>query len=87
MAAGHAIAEPGTIVELDYRWVDDDWKAAPLSWSRKQQSAGSSGSDAGDTRTDRSKTPVYQSAADEALADERSHEEQCRTCIGLPVDG
>ncbi len=84
LAAGYAISEPGDIVSLPYRWIDDDWKAKPLSWSRKAQSSGASGSDAGDTRTGRSDEPVYQTPEDAAMAAERSLDEQCRTCLGLP---
>lgn len=60
--------EPGRIVDLDLRWHDDDWKTAPLSWSRRQEDAGKSGSDAGDTRTGRSEEPQWQSPADQAAA-------------------
>lgn len=83
LTAGYAIDEPGTIVALPYRWEDDDWKASPLSWSRRAQSAGTSGADGGDTRAGRSKEPVYQSVEDEALADARSTDEHCLTCLGL----
>ncbi len=78
------MTEPGTIESLDYRWIDDDWKANPLSWSRKAQTSGSSGADAGDTRTGRSKEPVYQLPEDAAMAAERSIDEHCLTCLGLP---
>lgn len=84
LAAGYAITDPGAIVALPYRWADDDWKSNPLSWSRKAQSAGSSGSSGGDTRTGRSKEPVYQSPEDEAAAAAKTRDEQCLTCLGLP---
>ncbi|MEE9417303.1 MAG: hypothetical protein V3V01_18630 [Acidimicrobiales bacterium] len=90
LAAGYGIAppsqgSPGTIVELAYRWIDDDWKANPLSWTRASQDGGSSGTSAGDTRTGRSLEPVYQTADDEALAAKRSSDEHCLTCLGLPA--
>ncbi len=63
-----APGEPGRIVDLDLRWHDDAWKANPLSWSRAQEDAGASGSDAGDTRTSRSDQPQWQDPDDEAAA-------------------
>ena len=38
----------------------------------------------GDTRTDRSDEPQYQSEADAAAAAAVSNDDQCLTCIGLP---
>lgn len=84
LAAGHAIAEPGTIVDLDHRWQDDDWKADPLSWSRRRQDNGQTRKPAGDTRTGRSADPVYQSDADRAAADAVAWDDQCLVCVGLP---
>jgi hypothetical protein len=78
-----ALDEPGGIVDLPYRWVDDDWKADPLSWSRKRQDGGRSGKPAGDTRTDRSAEPVYQNDADRQAAAETPWEDQCLVCIGV----
>lgn len=83
LQAGYDITEPGEFVTLPYRWADDDWKANPLSWSRKAQSAGESGNDVGDTRTGRSKEPVYQMAADEELAAKLTYEEHCLSCLGI----
>ncbi|MEM8922275.1 MAG: hypothetical protein AAGD35_02160 [Actinomycetota bacterium] len=74
---------PGAIVDLPYRFVDDDWKADPLSWSRRQQNAGLSGQSAGDTRGGRTDQPVYQSDADRIAAEAFDPEEQCLTCLGI----
>lgn len=96
LAAGMALTEPG-FPELDYRYIDDDWKAEPLSWSRKQQDAlgiNAPGGDSakptkpkgGDTRTGRSAEPVWQLDEDAAAAAAVDWDEQCLVCIGLPED-
>ena len=82
LAAAASIDEPGTIIDLDYRWKDDDWKADPLGWSRRRQRAGTTAQKAGDTRTNRSDEPQYQSEDDERLADAVSWDEQCLVCLG-----
>ncbi|MFV0526996.1 MAG: hypothetical protein ACK5RL_21135 [Acidimicrobiales bacterium] len=86
ITAGLAMTEPGTIVDLPYRYVDDDWKANPLGWSRKRQDHGSSGRPSGDTRTGRSDQPQYQTEADRAAADTVPFDDQCRVCLGLAPD-
>lgn len=79
-----AMTEPGTIVDLPWRWRDDDWKTDPLSWSRRRQDSGQSGSPSGsDTRTARSDQPRYQSEADQAAAEAVSFDDQCRVCLGI----
>ena len=83
LVAGFRITEPGRIVDLPFRWIDDDWKAAPLSWTRSAQDGGTSGRDAGDTRTVRSDEPFYHNDADRSAAAERSWDEQCKVCLGL----
>ncbi len=60
--------DPGRIIDLDLRWHDNEWKENPLSWSRRQEDAGNSGGDAGDTRTGRSDQPQWQRAEDETAA-------------------
>lgn len=60
--------EAGRIADLDLQWRDNAWKQNPLSWSRKQEDAGASGSDAGDTRTGRSAEPQWQLPEDEISA-------------------
>lgn len=51
LASGVAMTEPGSIVDLDFRYIDDDWKAAPLSWSRRRQTSGETkGETRGDTK-------------------------------------
>ncbi|MDH3294926.1 MAG: hypothetical protein OER95_11475 [Acidimicrobiia bacterium] len=84
LAAGFAIAEPGGIVDLPFRWIDDDWKASPLSWTRRAQDGGSSGHNAGDTRTARSDQPYYHDEADREAAEQTPWENQSLVCLGLP---
>jgi hypothetical protein len=74
------MTEPGSVHQLDLRFVDDDWKAEPLSWSRKRQSAKGaapivrgSGDKPADSRTQ----------DDEAAAAQVDWETQCLACIGL----
>ncbi|MEZ5375768.1 MAG: hypothetical protein R2733_04590 [Acidimicrobiales bacterium] len=61
----------GSIVDSGYRWPNDDWRADPLSWSRKREDAGDAPSDrpSGDTRTERSDEPQYQNKADRLAAE------------------
>lgn len=83
LEAGAAMTEPGTIAELPFRWRDDEWKADPLSWSRRRQDSGQTSKPAGDTRTARSDEPRYQSDEDRAAAAARSHDDQCLVCLGI----
>jgi len=83
LAAAAAVSEPGTIVDLPYRYVDDDWKANPLGWSRKRQRSGASSKRSSDSRTGRSSDPQYQNDDDRAAAEAISWDDQCLTCIGL----
>ncbi len=84
LEAGLAMTAPGSIHDLEYRYVDDDWKRDPLSWSRRQQDEGRSGTPAGDTRSGRQAEPVYQSDDDRQAAEAVGWADQCRTCLGLP---
>ncbi len=84
LTAAAAITVPGTIVDLPYRYVDDEWKANPLGWSRKRQDGGQARQSSGDSRTARSETPVWQSDDDRLAAEAVSWDDQCRVCIGLP---
>ena len=34
LKAAAAMTEPGSIHDLPFRFVDDDWKAEPMSWLR-----------------------------------------------------
>jgi hypothetical protein len=77
------MTEPGTIVDLPWRWRDDDWKADPLSWSRRRQDAGQTRTTAGDTRNPRSDQPRYQSDDDRAAAEATPFEDQCLVCLGI----
>ncbi len=83
LVAGFAMTEPGSIADLPFRWIDDDWKAAPLSWSRAAQDDGTSGSSAGDTRTARSAEPVYHNDDDRVAAEAVDWAQQCQVCLGL----
>jgi hypothetical protein len=84
LMAAIGITEPGTIVDLPYRYVDDRWKADPLGWSRRRQTAGDTGSAAGDTRAARSAEPRYQSEDDRLAAEGVNWDDQCQVCLGLP---
>lgn len=86
LVAGFALAGPGQIVDLPYRWIDDDWKAAPLSWSRAAQDDGTSGSSVGDTRSARQDEPQYRDEADRAAAEAVDWDQQRRVCLGLAAD-
>ena len=84
LEAGAAMTEPGSIVDLPWRWLDDGWKADPLSWSRKRQDSGRTGSrSGGDTRTARSDEPRYQTDDDRAAAEAVAWDRQCEVCLGL----
>ena len=78
------MTEPGSVVDLPYRYVDDDWKVSPLGWSRKRQHQGSAGKKSGDSRTGRSDEPQYQSDDDRNAAAAVDWDDQCRVCVGLP---
>ncbi len=84
LEAGHAMTEPGTIHDLPYRYVDDDWKANPMGWSRRRQTSGQTGGSSGDSRTGRSPEPVYQKDEDRVAAEAVDWDDQCLVCLGLP---
>lgn len=86
LVAGFSMTDPGEIVDLPFRWIDDDWKAAPMSWTRTAQDAGTAGVSAGDTRTARSSEPLYHSDDDRAVAEAVDWNEQRKVSLGLPVD-
>lgn len=83
LTGAHRLTEPGSIVDLAYRYVDDDWKAHPLGWSRARQDAHSTAEPAGDTRTARSLEPKYQTDADRRAAEAVGWDQQCEVCVGL----
>ncbi|MGF1597838.1 MAG: hypothetical protein ACFCVK_13050 [Acidimicrobiales bacterium] len=86
LTAAHALTEPGAIVDLPYRYVDDEWKANPLGWSRKRQGSGTAGSSSGDSRAGRSAEPVFQSDDDRRAAAAVDWDDQCLVCVGLDPD-
>ncbi len=83
LAEAHRLTEPGSIIDLPYRYVDDDWKAEPLGWSRIRQNEGTTAESAGDTRTTRSPEPKYQTEADRDAAEQIEWDRQCQVCVGL----
>ena len=87
LAAGVAMAAPG-IHDLNYRFVDDEWKTNPLGWSRKRHDRGAVFEEkaGGDARTARSPKPAWQSDADASAAAAIRWEDQCLVCIGLGAD-
>lgn len=58
LAAFETIRSPGTTIELDCRWSDDD------SWQRE-----ATDTDSGDTRAPRDESPQYQCEADRLAAE------------------
>jgi hypothetical protein len=67
---------PGTIVDLDYQWQDNDkWKDTVM---RPQQNPEGQDDGHNDTRTERFDTPQYQSTEDLAAADP-----DCPSCVFL----
>ena len=82
LSAASALTGPG-VVDLPYRYVDDEWKAAPLGWSRKRQSSGRASKPSGDSRTGRSAEPQYQSDDDRQAAEAVDWDDQCLVCVGL----
>lgn len=83
LTQAHAMQEPGTIVDLPYRYVDDDWKTAPLAWSRRRQDGEAVPQPGGDNRSDRSTEPKYQTDADRAAAEAVDWDQQCQVCVGI----
>jgi hypothetical protein len=74
LSAAVGMQEPG-IVNLDYRWHNDEWRTDALSWSRKRERAGATGTSSGDSREGRSDSPKYQTEADRAAAQATSTED------------
>ena len=67
LAAVNELDRPGSVKILPYRWSgDDDWKRDTML--------------GGDSRTERSSSPVYQCEADRALAAAAG---DCPTCVFL----
>ena len=83
LTEAHAMSEPGAIIDLPFRFIDDDWKASPLSWSRKRQDAGRAAAPSDDTRTGRSSEAQYQTEHDQATAEKVDWDEQCLVCLGI----
>ena len=80
LAAFEKIAEPGTIIDLNYQWQEDDaWKDSVMR-PQPERVEDTNGQDPGhnDTRTERYDTPQYQTEEDAAIADP-----DCPSCIFL----
>ncbi|MCP5025451.1 MAG: hypothetical protein GY929_04125 [Actinomycetia bacterium] len=82
------VDSPGTILDLDLRWSEDQaWKDDPMGARRSSggdsRGGGGGGGGGGDNRTPRTPEPVYQSNTDREAAEARSWDEQCLVCVGL----
>jgi hypothetical protein len=87
LVAAHRLTEPGSIIDLPYRYVDDVWKAQPLGWSSARQREGTTAESTDDRRAARSPEPKYQTEADRAAAEQVEWDQQCRVCVGLEPGG
>lgn len=90
VAAFESLAEPGSIVDLPYRWSDsDDWKEAVFAPADRNATDGigsrgtATKSSYADDRVPRRDTPQYQCEADEARAAESHEGRSCRVCEGI----
>ena len=83
LTAFETAATPGTIVDLDVPWADDDdWKDLVM---RPRPSSGSSAASetAADERIARSPTPQYQTAIDATAAATHHAGQECLVCAGI----
>ena len=82
LAAAADISEPGTFIDLNHRWRDDDvWKDYVMRPKPKQEDTQGDASDGNgheDDRVERFDTPQYQTEADASAA-----EPNCSTCVFL----
>ena len=80
LAAFEGVQTPGEIIEMPFRWSEDEsWRAHPMGGGRKTDSPTSSDDD---VRTPRVDVPQYQDPGDEE-AFQRQHEHgPCGTCVG-----
>jgi hypothetical protein len=80
LTAFETAATPGTIVDLDVPWADDDdWKDRVM----RPRPTNDSNGQAVDERVARSSTPQYQTAADATVAAARHAEHACLVCAGI----
>ncbi len=76
LAAFERIEEPGTIVDLPYRWADDDaWKDAVMRPA--------DGAEWEDDRGERLPDPQFQSDLDRWAAEETHADHECLVCPGI----
>jgi hypothetical protein len=71
--------ESGAIVDSGYRWPTDDWKAAPLQWSRRSEERSTQRPEnaaTADSRTERSDEPQYQNDDDRRAAESGESDRQ-----------
>ena len=72
---------PGTIVDLPYRWADDDdWKDREMR-PAPRETDNSAPSKHADDRVERFDTPQYQTDADAEAADP-----ECATCVWVAAE-
>jgi hypothetical protein len=82
LAAFERIDAPGTIVDLDEPWADDDdWKDRVMR--PRPAGSGAGGIAMADDRVERWPTPQYQTADDAAAAAERHGGQDCVVCAGI----
>lgn len=82
LAEFERIETPGTIVDLDVPWADDDdWKDGVMRSQPRPQRAGASA--VADDRVERWPTPQYQSGADADAAEARHGGQDCAVCAGI----
>ena len=79
LRAFETISEPGTIVNLPYRWADtDDWKDDAM-----RPAVPYPGADPTDDRVERLADPQYQLAADAEAAEAAHAGLDCVVCVGV----
>jgi hypothetical protein len=80
LAAFESAESPGTIVDLDVPWADDDdWKDRVM----RPRPSDDSSEQALDERVARSPTPQYQTSADATVAATRHDGQACLVCAGI----
>ena len=80
LAAFETATAPGTIVDLDVPWADDDdWKERVM----RPRPSNDSSEQAIDERVARSPTPQYQTSADATVAATRHGGQECLVCAGI----
>ena len=82
LALFHSADRPGVIVDLPYRWADDDdWKDGVMRPAATPDADGGAGPT--DDRVERFDSPQYQSAQDARAAAHAHPDDSCRVCAGI----